>query len=107
MSSGISFENCNVKLGTFLQLGLCLGWKGQLICCVTTGREGGRGREGMRQAGREGRREGGREGLREGGRGRREGGREGGREVGREGGMTVIHILIVTQQIHCPFHHNI
>ena len=42
-----------------------------------------------------------------------EGGREGGREReggtagGREGGMTVIHIIIVTQQIHCPFHHNI
>ena len=31
---------------------------------------------------------------------------EGGREGGREGGMTV-HIIIVTQQIHCPFHHNI
>ena len=52
------------------KLGLCLGWKGQRICCVT-------------------RREGGREG-REGGRLGREGGREGwmgGREegVGREG----------------------
>ena len=23
------------------------------------------------------------------------------------GGMTVIYILIVTQQINCPFHHNI
>ena len=33
--------------------------------------------------------------------------REGGREGWREGGMTVIHILIVTQQIHCPFHYNI
>ena len=41
-----------------------------------------------------------------GGDGRREGGREEG-EGGREGGMTVIHILIVTQQIHCPFHYNI
>ena len=30
-----------------LQLGLCLGWKGQCICCVTRGRDGGReGREG-------------------------------------------------------------
>ena len=30
------------------QLGLCLGWKGQWICCVTRGggREGGRGRRG-------------------------------------------------------------
>ena len=38
-----------------------------------------------------------------------EGGEEGGRRAGkgREGGMTVIHILIVTQQIHCPFHYNI
>ena len=40
------------------------------------------------------------------GRKRVEGGREVG-EGGREGGMTFIHILIVTQQIHCPFHHNI
>ena len=39
-----------------------------------------------------------------------EGGREGkgGKAGGMEGGgMTVIHILIVTQQIHCPFHYNI
>ena len=36
-----------------------------------------------------------------------EGGREGGMERLREGGMTVIHIIIVTQQIHCPFHYNI
>ena len=40
-------------------LGLCLGWKGQCICCVTRGeggREGGRGgREGGRGwEGREG-----------------------------------------------------
>ena len=76
-------------------LGLCLGWKGQWICCVTRGREGGIGGEG-REVGSEG----GREGLREGGRevgggdGGREG-REGGRKEGeREGGMTVIHILI-------------
>ena len=34
-----------------------------------------------------------------------EGGERG--KGGREGGMTVIHILIVTQQVHCPFHHNI
>ena len=54
-----------------MELGICLGWKGQCICCVTRGREGGR----------EGRREGGKEGA-EGGRG------------GREGGMTVIHIII-------------
>ena len=32
------------------KLGLCLGWKGQCICCVT--RRGGR--EGGREAGREG-----------------------------------------------------
>ena len=78
--------------GTF-KLGLCLGWKGQCICCVTRGREGGRegGRGGtpreggLGRLGREGR------GGREGG---REGGRDGGRERGREGGMTVIHILI-------------
>ena len=43
------------------ELGLCLGWKGQLIRCVTRGREGGRegrrggeGREGG-DGGREGR----------------------------------------------------
>ena len=43
----------------------------------------------------------------EGGEGGRlgEGGRGG--EGGREGGMTVIHIIIVTQQIHCSFHYNI
>ena len=50
------------------KLGLCLGWKGQCICCVT--------REGGREGGREGR---------EGGEGGREGGRQGGREGGREG----------------------
>ena len=61
-----------------------------------------RGREGEGE-GREG--GGGRE--REGGRGGREEGMAGGREGGSEGGMTVIHILIVTQQIHCPFHHNV
>ena len=47
---------------------LCLGWKGQCICCVTRGREGGS--EGMGGEGWEGGREG-------GGRGGREGGREG------------------------------
>ena len=41
-------------------LGLCLGWKGQSICCVTRGREGER------------------EGGREGGEGRAGQGREGG-----------------------------
>ena len=58
------------------QLGLCLGWKGQLICL-----EGGGGREGgMGEGGREGGMgEGGVEGGREGGRRGREGGREGGR----------------------------
>ena len=61
-------------------LGLCLGWKGQCICCVTSGREGGR--EG-RERGRE----------RE-----RGGGREGGREGWREGGMTVTHIIIMAPQ---------
>ena len=34
-------------------LWLCLGWKGQLICCVTGGREGGRGGRGG-EGGREG-----------------------------------------------------
>ena len=66
---------------------------------------------------------------REGGREVRKGGREG-RESGREGGggrddcytyrtirrnvtlfVHIIHVIkqmiIVTQQIHCPFHHNI
>ena len=45
----------------------------------------------------------------EGGREGREGGwgREGRKEGRKEGGTTVIHIIIVTQQIHCPFHHNI
>ena len=64
-------------------LGLCLGWKGQWICCVTRGREGGIGGEG-REVGSEV----GREGLREGGRGG-EGGRlgDGGRlGEGMEGG---------------------
>ena len=69
-------------------LGLCLGWKGQLIYCVTRGEGGDGGRGGSLG---EGGREGG-EGGREGGRGGREGGREGGGE-GREG-MTVIHTLI-------------
>ena len=62
-------------------LGLCLGWKGQLICCVTRGRKG---------------REGGREGG--GGRWREvEGGMEveGEREVGggREGGEDDLYIF--------------
>ena len=52
------------KSSAYIKLGLCLGWKGQLICW-REGREGGGG-EG-------------------GGRGR------GGRG---EGGMTVIHIII-------------
>ena len=50
----------------------------------------------------------GRGGEERGGEGRGGEGRGGeGRAGGREGGMTVIHILIVTQQIHCPFHYNI
>ena len=49
------------------KLGLCLGWKGQCIYCVTRGE---RGREG---GGREGR----------GGEGREVGGGRGGREGGR------------------------
>ena len=56
--------------------------------------EGGRGGEGRGGEGRGGEGRGG------------EGGREAG-EGGREGGMTVIHIIIVTQQIHCSFHYNI
>ena len=51
----------DVKIESSL-LWLCLGWKGQGICCVT------RGREGVREGGREG----------GGGEGR--GGREGGSE---------------------------
>ena len=70
------------------KLGLCLGWKGQLIRGVTRVREGGEGRggEGMGGEGRGGRnggREGGRVGGREGG---REGEREGERREGRDGG---------------------
>ena len=63
----------------FIRLGLCLGWKGQYICCVTKGREGeGRGGEGRGGEGR-------------GGKGR---GGEGGRR-----GMTVIHILMAPQYL--------
>ena len=36
-------------------LGLCLGGKGQLICCVTRGREGGKGGVGRVGEEREGR----------------------------------------------------
>ena len=54
-------------IGVMSKLELCLRWKGQLICCVTRGREGGRGW--------------------------RAGGREGGSEGGREGGMTGIHSI--------------
>ena len=70
---------------------LCLGWKGQLICCVTRGMEGGseggrdgEGRGGERRGadGRGGERRGGK-----GGKGWREGGRGG--EGGRRG-MTAI-----------------
>ena len=44
----------------WVKLGLCLGWKGQLICCVTRRREGregmvGRGGEESGGGGREGR----------------------------------------------------
>ena len=46
------------------KLGLCLGWKGQCICCVTRGR----GEEGMGGKGRGGEGRGG-EGGREGGEG--------------------------------------
>ena len=62
------------------KLGLCLGWKGQLICCVTGGREGGREGKGREGRGGEGR----------GGEGRVGEGREGGR-----GGMTVIRIILM------------
>ena len=82
----ICYGKCreNNNMPALWALGLCLGWKGQYICCITRGMEGGRGgRDGGREVG-----EGGRE-RREGGRGR-----EGGMEGGREGGMTVIHILI-------------
>ena len=67
------------------KLGICLCWNGQLIGCVTRGREGGREGRGGEGKGGEGR---GGEGM--GGEGRgREGGREGGRggREGREGGM--------------------
>ena len=40
------------------KLGLCLGWKGQWICCVTRGREGEGGGEGRGREGRDGGREG-------------------------------------------------
>ena len=72
-----------------IKLGLCLGWKGQWICCVTRGREGAEGREGR------GGREGGREGERREGE-KREGERREGREgeEGGRGGMTVIHIIL-------------
>ena len=53
------------------ELGICLGWKGQYICCVTRGREG-RGGEGRGGEGR-------------GGEGVREGGGERGGRGGREG----------------------
>ena len=52
-------------------LGLCLGWKGQGISCVTRGREGGEGRGGEGRVGE--------------GRGGREGGKERGGRGGREG----------------------
>ena len=76
----VLWPRCSPR-GAFLRkLGLCLGWKGQRICCVTRGREGGREGEGGGE-GRGG--EGGREGER-GGEGRRGEGR--GEEGGREGG---------------------
>ena len=106
-----------------VQLGLCLGWKGQeLVVSEEGGREGGmegRGRgvgEGGREGGRGGREggEGGREGgeggrergeewdgVREGGEGGEgeEGGREGGEGRKEGGGMTVIHILMAQQYL--------
>ena len=57
------------------RLGLCLGGKGQLIRCVTRGRDGGEGR---------------------GGEGRGGEGREG--REGWRGGMTVIHIILMAPQ---------
>ena len=52
---------------------LCIGWKGQWICCVTRGRERGKGGKGGEGRGREGRGgrvgEGGMQGEREGGEG--------------------------------------
>ena len=88
------------KLAQYI-LGLCLGWKGQLICW-REGREG-RGRGGEREGGERGRvreieggwgeREGGREGR--GGEGKGGEGRGGeGRGGEGRGGMTVIHIVI-------------
>ena len=61
--------------------------------------DGGKGGDGGRLG------EGGREGWEgvEGGRDVRKGEMREGGEGGREGGMTVIHILIVTQQINRPF----
>ena len=46
--------------GLQAKLGLCLGWKEQWICCITRGRQGGkggerRGGEGRGGKGREGR----------------------------------------------------
>ena len=100
-----------IRNGIWTQLGLCLGWKGQWMCCVARGREGGRGGEGRGGEGRgrggegrggegrggEGR--GGEGGEGRGGRGGRGGvggeGREGGRRgEGGRGGINVIHILM-------------
>ena len=82
------------RVGLFITLGLCLGWKGQRICCVTRGREvegRGRGGEGRGWEGREGGMEGGREGERGG---------EGRGGEGRGGEMTVIHILMAPRYLY-------
>ena len=105
-----------------------------MVVSLEGGREGGRGEreteggEGRRVGGTEGGRERGREGGRlgmEDGEGGREGRRDGGTEGGRDDYYTyrrnitlfghIIHtyihvikqMIIMTQQIHCPFHHNI
>ena len=83
MMKGRRRNNKAAGKDVLIVLGLCLGWKGQRICCVTRGREGGRGGDGMGWEGRGG-----------DGRGGREGEREKGGEGGR-GGMTVIHIILM------------
>ena len=68
-------------LSVLILLGICSGWKGLLIRCVTRGREGGReGREGGERRGEEGKDGRGEEGRERGGE------RERGRERGGRGG---------------------
>ena len=54
MRFGVYYELIHTVMSITVILGLCLGWKGQFICCVTRGREGGRGWEGRGGDGRVG-----------------------------------------------------